>query len=326
MLRSRVITAVILLVLFLLAVFMLPDGGWAALVTVVVLQGASEWSRLARFSHTTANIFWGIVLLMMLGLIWLDASHTTEQTLYTHVSVYTLSAVLWLVIVPAWLIAGWKIELPASDTLLPARGRPVGSPLLHSDPSALVKPADSGRRQGDGIPAPDASQRRVMPSVLMALVGWAVLIPTGLAMLDLRLGHPWWLLGMMILVWVADISAYFAGRRFGKTKLAPSISPGKTWEGVAGALLGVTVCIVLAWSFSPYSKNVAFLPSVLLASWCWVGLAVIGDLFESAIKRQAGVKDSGALLPGHGGLLDRIDALTSTLPLAALAIALQHIS
>jgi len=269
-----VITAVILLVLFLLALFMLPDGGWAALVTVVVLQGASEWSRLARFSHTTANIFWGIALLMMLGLIWLDASRTTEQTLYMHVSVYTLSAVLWLVIVPAWLIAGWKVRQP----------------------------------------------------LLMALVGWVVLIPTGLAMLDLRLGHPWWLLGMMILVWVADISAYFAGRRFGKTKLAPSISPGKTWEGVAGALLGVTVCIVLAWSFSPYSKNVAFLPSVLMASWCWVGLAVIGDLFESAIKRQAGAKDSGALLPGHGGLLDRIDALTSTLPLAALAIALQHIS
>ena len=137
MLRSRVITAVILLVLFLLAVFMLPDGGWAALVTVVVLQGASEWSRLARFSHTTANIFWGIVLLMMLGLIWLDASHTTEQTLYTHVSVYTLSAVLWLVIVPAWLIAGWKIELPASDTLLPARGRPVG--MRHMARSTCIK-------------------------------------------------------------------------------------------------------------------------------------------------------------------------------------------
>jgi phosphatidate cytidylyltransferase len=160
----------------------------------------------------------------------------------------------------------------------------------------------------------------------MALVGWAVVIPTGLAMLDLRLDHPWWLLGMMCLVWAADIAAYFTGRRFGKNKLAPSISPGKTWEGVLGALLGVSVCIVLAWGFSPYSRQIVLLPSLLLASWCWVGLAVIGDLFESAIKRQAGVKDSGALLPGHGGLLDRIDALTSTLPLAALAILLQHLS
>jgi phosphatidate cytidylyltransferase len=161
--------------------------------------------------------------------------------------------------------------------------------------------------------------------MLMALVGWVVLIPTGLAMLDLRTGHPMWLLGMMGLVWIADIAAYFTGRKFGRHKLAPSISPGKTWEGVAGAMLGVSICVVLAWISSPYSAQIIFLPSLLLASWCWVGLAVIGDLFESAIKRQAGVKDSGALLPGHGGLLDRIDALTSTLPLAALALLLQHL-
>lgn len=326
MLKSRVITAIILLVLFLLAVFMLPDGGWAALVTVVVLQSAAEWSRLSRFGHTTANLFWGLTLAVMLGLIWFDASHTPEQTLYTHVAVFTLSAILWLVVVPAWLIAGWKIRLPASDTLLE---KPLAIRLDEQTTLAkslvMANSADSGRKQGDGMPASDAAQRRFMPSLLMALVGWVVLIPTGLAMLDLRFGHPWWLLGMMSLVWVADISAYFAGRKYGKTKLAPSISPGKTWEGVAGAMLGVSVCVLLAWSFSPYSKHVAFLPSLLIASWCWVGLAVIGDLFESAIKRQAGVKDSGALLPGHGGLLDRIDALTSTLPIAALAILLQHI-
>jgi len=124
---------------------------------------------------------------------------------------------------------------------------------------------------------------------------------------------------------LADIAAYFAGRKFGKNKLAPSISPGKTWEGVAGAMLGVSVYVVLVWRFSPYFSQRELLPVLLLASWWWVVLAVIGDLFESAIKRQAGVKDSGALLPGHGGLLDRIDALTSTLPLAALAILLQRI-
>ncbi len=307
MLKSRVITAVILLVLFLFALFGLPDGGWAVLVTVVVLQGAAEWSRLSRFSHATANRFWGLTLAVMLGLVWFDMNYSAAQTLAVHVTVYSLSALLWLVVVPAWLIAGWKLELPAPGTL-------------------NANPADSGGRQGEGIPAPDASQRRVSPSVLMALIGWTVLIPTGLAMMDLRQGHPWWLLGMMSLVWVADISAYFAGRRFGKTKLAPSISPGKTWEGVAGAMLGVSVCVLLGWIFAPFQIHVAFLPTLLMASWCWVGLAVIGDLFESLIKRQAGVKDSGALLPGHGGLLDRIDALTSTLPLAALAILLQHIS
>lgn len=273
MLKSRVITAVVLVLMFLLALFALPDGGWAALVTVAVAQGALEWSRLAGFSHKAANIFWGLTLVLMLGLIWFDVNHTREQLVFLHVSVYAVSALLWLAIVPAWLMAGWKVKQP----------------------------------------------------ILMALVGWAVLIPTGLAMQDLRQDHPWWLLGMMSLVWVADIAAYFTGRKFGKNKLAPSISPGKTWEGVVGAILGVSVCVTLAWSFSPYTSHFAFLPSLLIASWCWVGLAVIGDLFESAIKRQAGVKDSGALLPGHGGLLDRIDALTSTLPIAALAILLQHL-
>ena len=274
MLRQRVITALVLLVLFLLALFFLPGAGWAVVVVVMVLQGASEWSKLAGFSHRNAHLFWWLTLVMMLALFIFDTLHPVSgQQAWLHMTVYLLSAVLWLAIVPAWFMAGWKVEQP----------------------------------------------------LLMALVGWAVLVPTGLAMMDLRGDHPLWLLGMMALVWVADISAYFVGRRFGKTKLAPSISPGKTWEGVVGGMLGVSVCVVLAWSFSPYSSHYAFLPSLLIASWCWVGLAVIGDLFESAIKRQAGVKDSGALLPGHGGLLDRIDALTSTLPLAALAILLQHL-
>lgn len=272
MLKSRVITAVILLVLFLLALFVLPVAGWIVLVIVMVLQGASEWSRLAKLAGRQANLFWGLTLLMMLGLVWFDASHTLAQQVFPHLLVYGVSALLWLIIVPTWLMVGWKVERP----------------------------------------------------LLMALVGWAVLIPTGLAMLDLRGDHPLWLLGMMCLVWIADSAAYFTGRKFGRNKLAPSISPGKTWEGVAGAMIGVSVYVILAWSFSEYQLPI--LPALLLASWCWVGLAVFGDLFESAIKRQAGVKDSGALLPGHGGLLDRIDALTSTLPLAALAMLLQRLS
>jgi len=286
MLKQRVITAIVLLLLFLWALFGLPDAGWSVLVVVMVSQGAAEWTRLARFDERKGNLFWGLTVAMMLGMVLFDAYHSTEQQVVPHISIYVLSVVLWVVIVPAWLMAGWRIELPG----------------------------------------PDAAQHRVMPSVLMVLIGWTVLIPTGLAMVDLRQDHPWWLLGMMALVWVADIAAYFTGRKFGKNKLAPSISPGKTWEGVVGAIMGVSVCVTLAWSFSPYSAHFAFLPSVLIASWCWVGLAVIGDLFESLIKRQAGVKDSGALLPGHGGLLDRIDALTSTLPIAALAILLQRLN
>jgi phosphatidate cytidylyltransferase len=272
MLKSRIITALILLILFLLALFALPDSGWAVLVTLLVLQGASEWTRLAKLSSGKANLFWWLTLLMMLALVWLDANHSFAQQLLPHFLVYAVSALLWLFIVPTWLIIGWKVEHP----------------------------------------------------LLMVLTGWAVLVPTGLAMLDLRVISPWILLFVLGLVWVADISAYFVGRRFGKNKLAPSISPGKTWEGVAGALLGVSIYVVLVWSFSSNFAQRELLPGLLLAAWWWVGLAIIGDLFESAIKRQAGVKDSGALLPGHGGLLDRVDALTSTLPLAALAILLQY--
>ncbi len=122
---------------------------------------------------------------------------------------------------------------------------------------------------------------------------------------------------MLGTAWVSDTAAYFIGRRFGKRKLAPSISPGKTWEGVAGALAAVGL-YALAWASlgGPMNAAPAWILPVLL------GLAVagmIGDLFESLIKRQAGVKDSGKLLPGHGGILDRIDAPLAMLPLAVLA-------
>ncbi|HYR05897.1 MAG TPA: phosphatidate cytidylyltransferase [Gallionella sp.] len=275
MLKLRVVTAVILVALLMAALFVLPPAVWAALIVAMVMQGTVEWSRMAGLSGRQANAYWGLTLLLMLGLLWVDAGTTEAQQLYIHLAVYAISALLWLVIVPAWLMAGWKVKRP----------------------------------------------------LLMVLVGWAVLVPTGLAMLDLREAapSPWVLLSVMGLVWMADIAAYFAGRRFGKNKLAPSISPGKTWEGVAGALLGVSVYVVLVWSFSPYFSHREMLPILLLAAWWWTGLAVIGDLFESAVKRQAGIKDSGALLPGHGGLLDRIDALTSTLPLAAMAVLLQKL-
>ncbi len=272
MLKSRVITAIILLVLFLVALFLLPAVAWTALVVIVVMQATTEWSKLSKLGNVPAKLYWALTLLIMFIFVWLDA-RTPEPQVALHLLVYAVSALLWLIIIPTWLIAGWKVESPW----------------------------------------------------LMALVGLAVMVPTGLAMLDLRAISPWLLLFIMGLVWMADIAAYFSGRKFGKHKLAPRISPGKTWEGVAGAMLGVSCYVILVWTFSADFTRSALLPILLLASWWWVGLAVMGDLFESAIKRQAGVKDSGALLPGHGGLLDRIDALTSTLPLAAFAILLQHL-
>jgi phosphatidate cytidylyltransferase len=153
---------------------------------------------------------------------------------------------------------------------------------------------------------------------IFMLLGWLVLLPTCLALYQLRAIDPLLLLGIMGVVWVSDSSAYFIGRAYGKNKLAPLISPGKTWEGVAAALTGVLI-YALAWFYWMDDGD-------LLANWLvpllvvLAMLGIIGDLFESLLKRQAGVKDSGNLLPGHGGILDRIDALTSTLPIAALAI------
>ena len=161
---------------------------------------------------------------------------------------------------------------------------------------------------------------RVRNPWLLALTGWILLVPTWLALVNLQM-IPWLLLAVLGIVWVADIAAYFAGSIWGRHKLAPSISPGKTWEGVAGAAAAVAVYYGLVWNFG--LRDMISVPGFAAAALVAIllPLGIVGDLFESWIKRQAGVKDSGWLLPGHGGVLDRIDALTSTLPLAALAVS-----
>jgi phosphatidate cytidylyltransferase len=147
----------------------------------------------------------------------------------------------------------------------------------------------------------------------LAIVGWIVLLPTWLALAVLRAKSPWLVLGVMALPWLSDSAAYFVGRRFGRHKLAPSISPGKTWEGVAGAFVAVLLYGGVA---AACGLGVWLVPAALMLGM----FGIVGDLFESWMKRLAGLKDSSHLLPGHGGVLDRIDALTSTLPLASLLL------
>jgi phosphatidate cytidylyltransferase len=146
------------------------------------------------------------------------------------------------------------------------------------------------------------------------LLGWLLLLPTLLALLHLRAESPALVLVVVAIAIVADTAAYFAGRRFGKHKLAPAISPGKTREGALGGAAGVLVyaCVVALAGGRPI--GFALLGAFLLLFL----LSVLGDLFESWIKRRAGVKDSGNLLPGHGGVLDRIDSQLAVLPVAAL--------
>lgn len=125
---------------------------------------------------------------------------------------------------------------------------------------------------------------------------------------------------MFILIWGADVAAYFSGKAFGKHKLAPTISPGKSWEGVFGALLGtVLISAVAAWLMN---YSIQMLPGFVVFCLLVVVLSVVGDLFESLLKRQVGIKDSGNILPGHGGVLDRIDSLIAASPLFALGMYL----
>lgn len=159
--------------------------------------------------------------------------------------------------------------------------------------------------------------------------GWAStparLLPLGLlllpsfwlALIDLRAIHPNLILAIIGAIAIADSAAYFTGRKFGKHKLAPSISPGKTVEGAIGAAVAVTLYGLALYPWWPLC-GINCLSRGLGFFWLLLILSIVGDLFESWIKRQAGVKDSGAILPGHGGVLDRLDSLVATLPVAAL--------
>jgi len=260
MLKTRALTATVLLAGFVAALFLLPDSGWIAFCAVVLGIAVWEWGALAALGTASRLVY--AALLVLLFLSPLAVERPGAGGFYAPLWLYYASGVVWIFLAPLWI---W-------------RGRGVG-----------------GR------------------AVLLG-VGALALVPACAAMVDLRSGHPGLLLGVLGTAWISDSAAYFVGRRFGRRKLAPSISPGKTWEGVGGALVAVAL-YALAWA-GVGEPRAAWLVPILL------GLAVvgiIGDLFESLIKRQAGVKDSGTLLPGHGGILDRIDAPVAMLPLAVLA-------
>ncbi|HZP85176.1 MAG TPA: phosphatidate cytidylyltransferase [Burkholderiales bacterium] len=162
------------------------------------------------------------------------------------------------------------------------------------------------------------SRWEVRSTPLLLCVGAVVLLPFWHAAAWLQL-DPGRLLLALGVIWVADTAAYFFGRALGRHKLAPKISPGKTWEGAIGALLAVMAGWLMVAHLVP-SYSASMLSGLILVAVLTI-IGIQGDLFESWLKRMAGQKDSGQLLPGHGGLLDRIDALTSTLPLAALYFA-----
>jgi phosphatidate cytidylyltransferase len=163
------------------------------------------------------------------------------------------------------------------------------------------------------------AQRWNQPAAAKLAAGLFTLLPAWYAVVALHMQArgPWLVLLLLCIVWAADVGAFFAGHRFGRTRLAPEISPGKTWEGVLGGVL-------LAVSVAGLGAALLRLdpPRFLALALAVVGVSIVGDLVESLLKRQAGVKDSGSLLPGHGGVLDRLDSLFAAAPvfLAGLVV------
>ena len=264
MLRTRAVTALLLVAGLALILFAMPPQAAAVTFAGIAALAGWEWGGLMK-QDKPACVMYAFVLVLFCWQLTVGAPGLAPVLL-------GLSAAFWLLVVPLWLRFKWT--LAGNDAF--------------------------------GY-----------------LLGALVILPTWAAMVALYAVSVWLLLAVMALVWVADIATYFSGRAFGKHKLAPSISPGKTWEGVAGAVVGVFIYGGIVLGFSPLAGKLPLpIPVIALVLALLTAVSVMGDLFESLLKRQAGIKDSSGLLPGHGGVLDRIDAFTSALPLAALLLYL----
>jgi phosphatidate cytidylyltransferase len=152
------------------------------------------------------------------------------------------------------------------------------------------------------------------------IVGFLVLVPTWAAMVYIREldQGPWLIVYMLLMVWGADTGAYFAGKKFGKRKLMPRVSPAKSWAGIGGASVTVVLVSMIIQPYLHFSQNLSF--GIYILALILLFVSVVGDLTESMFKRQCGIKDSGSILPGHGGIMDRIDSLTAAAPVFALCL------
>jgi phosphatidate cytidylyltransferase len=270
MLKTRVITAIVLLAVLLPVLYFNNFTAFAVVATVFF--GAAIWECFRLFNPGTHNAH-------IIALLWTAGFAVSVLTGRINPSFWAaLSLALWI----ARFAPSLKTGLP---------------PL------------------GGGS------------NTLLSLVYGFAIVGCFASIVVLFSFSPLYLLSVMAIVWVADIGAYFSGKAFGKRKLAPSISPGKSWEGAIGGAVAVLVLASLsvayggdafAGTFAARVQRGFGWPALLLILVLMVAASVVGDLFESQLKRRAGMKDSSNLLPGHGGVLDRIDALVPVLPLAAL--------
>lgn len=281
MLKQRIVTALILAPLAILALFFLPLEYFSGLMVAIVAIGAWEWGPLMGFATKRRRIAFAITNIAIITSLWLFIE--LEKIWLNHSSIAVIAN--WLL----WLAILWW----AMSAMLTA---------LYPRYSALW-----------------AAHRSIR-----GVFGWLTLVPTWLAFVVIRSvdydGNPIigakLLMFLFMMVWAADIGAYFVGKAIGKRKLLPAVSPGKTLEGfIGGVITAVTaVCIVgfiYNWSSTQFGLGIVL--AIIIST-----VSVLGDLTESMFKRQAGIKDSGTILPGHGGILDRIDSLTATAPVFAL--------
>ncbi|HEU4623907.1 MAG TPA: phosphatidate cytidylyltransferase [Steroidobacteraceae bacterium] len=257
--KKRVTTAVVLAAILLAVVLWLPPWGTQALMTLVVLAGAWEWSAFLRVQSLALRITYVVLIAALMAATWQLTADPAGRDFVLRL------ALVW------WIVAlGWVMFAP----------------------------------------------RRVS-SWAAALAGVFALVPAWMALnrlVDFPRG-PEWLLFALILVWAADIGAFFVGRRFGRTRLAPTVSPGKTWEGVVGGALASA--LVAALGSGRFDQPLLWFVPLCLAV---VAFSIVGDLTESLLKRFAGMKDSGSLFPGHGGVMDRIDSVTGAAPILLLVL------
>jgi len=309
MLKARIITAVALLLIFIPALLNPVHEHWWSLTLVLMVLAAWEWGRAVQAparspSPTHEPAAPSAVPSSPLPLpMPMPLPSVTATDPQAHLG-YALGAATALVGWGIWQQLGFAAFPQAASGILGALWLYFFSFLFWGGAVRWAR----------------------VPLGLKALGGWCVLVGTWWSIAVAKEVGSGFLLSVLCVVWVADVAAYFGGKAFGRHKLAPVLSPGKTWEGVASGLLGVYL-LAYAWLncavFQALGADSVF---ALLSSQglgvSALGLAVLvmfsvmGDLFESMVKRSAGIKDSSHLLPGHGGVLDRVDALLPTLPLA----------
>lgn len=302
MLRQRVITAAILAPLIILAVFFLPADLFSILIGLIILMAGWEWCHLIGINNPKEKYLFTLALLipMVFFQLWtqfLEALYylieTAQQDIYQYAKKSgwsTISGFMEYLNVPDVRLYSGIVEwlvVPAVIFWV------LVMVLIKHSPSGVLKLELTTRQK--------------------AWMGGIALILAWLFFVRLRLFYGSEMaMYLLVLIWAADISAYFVGKMLGKAKLAPEISPGKTMAGFYGALASAVICgIVLSLIYKFPLMNAS---DFILLSVLTVLISIYGDLFFSVVKRQSGVKESGSLLPGHGGLLDRIDSMIAAIP------------